>query len=163
MAIEVIITDTTRSDRTPVSTPTAPQGSEDTQGVSQTRAERSADKGVAAAGLVAVQHVMPYVNTAINFGVSQIQMQTGSAELQRKAQVVTSAVSFAANVTMSAVVGGIPGAAVSIALQTVQSMINMTQRSIEIQNQKTLENENISYKRSRMGMTVNRSRTGGVS
>lgn len=163
MAIEVIITDTTKNSRTPVSTTTAPQGSEDTQGVSQTKAEKNADKGMMAAGLVAVQHVMPYVNTAINFGVSQIQMQTGSAELQRKAQVVTSAVSFTSNVTMSALVGGLPGAAVSVALQAVQGMINMNQRSIEIQNQKTLENENISYKRSRMGITVNRSRTGGTS
>lgn len=163
MAIEVIITDTTKSNRTPVSTTTAPQGSEDTQGVSQQKAEKNADKGMIAAGLVAVQHVTPYVNTAINFGVSQLKMQTGSAELQRKAQVVTSVVGSTANIAMSAIVGGIPGAAVSVALQTVQSMINMTQRSIEIQNMKTLENENISYKRSRMGITVNRSRTGGTS
>lgn len=162
MAIEVIITDTTQGDRVPVSTQAEPQGTTAGQGVSQSKAENKADKGAVVAGLVAVQQVMPYVNSAVNFGVSQIHMTTGSAELQQRAQIVTGMASTAISIGLGAAVGGVPGAAISAALAALQSSITFAQNSIVLNQQKVLEGENLRLKSSRVGMTVNRSRSGGA-
>lgn len=162
MAIEVIITDTTAGDRVPVSTQAEPQGTTAGQGVSQSKAENKADKGAVVAGLVAVQQVMPYVNSAVNFGVSQIQMTTGSAELQQRAQLVSGMASTAISIGLGAAVGGVPGAAISAALAALQSSITFAQNSIVLNQQKVLEGENLRLKSSRVGMTVNRSRSGGA-
>lgn len=162
MAIEVIITDTTQGDRVPVSTQAEPQGTTAGQGVSQSKAENKADKGAVVAGLVAVQQVMPYVNSAVNFGVSQIQMTTGSAELQQRAQIVSGMASTAISIGLGAAVGGVPGAAISAALAALQSSITFAQNSIVLNQQKVLEGENLRLKSSRVGMTVNRSRSGGA-
>lgn len=162
MAIEVIITDTTQGDRVPVSTQAEPQGTTAGQGVSQSKAENKADKGAVVAGLVAVQQIMPYVNSAVNFGVSQIQMTTGSAELQQRAQLVSGMASTAISIGLGAAVGGVPGAAISAALAALQSSITFAQNSIVLNQQKVLEGENLRLKSSRVGMTVNRSRSGGA-
>ena len=163
MAIRVIITNATDDDRIPVSTTAEPQGTTVGAGVSQTKASTKMDKGVNVAGLVAVQQVMPYVNNAVNFGVSQIQVTTGSAELQQRAQVVSGAVSTVASIGLSAAVGGVPGAAIAAALSALNFAITSIQRSYEINVQKNLEGENLRLKKSRVGMTVNRSRSGGTS
>jgi hypothetical protein len=163
MAIEVIITDTTQGDRTPVATPTEPKGTTAGQAATQDKAEKKGEKGAAVAGLVAIQQIMPYVNSAVNFSVSQIQMQTGSAELQQRAQLVTGMTSTAISIGLGAAVGGVPGAAVSAALAALQGAISYVQNSMIIAQQKRLEDENLQLKRSRIGMTVNRSRTGGVT
>lgn len=163
MAIEVIITDTTQGDRVPVSTQAEPQGTTAGQGVSQSKAENKADKGAVAAGLVAVQQVMPYVNSAVNFGVSQIQMTTGSAELQQRVQIVTGMASTAISIGLGAAVGGVPGAAISAALAALQGSISFVQNSIAINTNRRIERESLDRKISRVGQSVNRSRTGGVS
>lgn len=163
MAIEVIITDTTQGDRTPVATPTEPKGTTAGQAATQDKAEKKGEKGETVAGLVAIKQVMPYVNSAVNFSVSQIQMQTGSAELQQRAQIVSGMASTAISIGLGAAVGGVPGAAVSAALAALQGAISYVQNSMIIAQQKRLEDENLQLKRSRIGMTVNRSRTGGVT
>ena len=163
MAIEVIITDNTQGDRTPVSTQREPNGTDSGRGADQNESERRADRGQSVAGLVAIQQIMPYVNSAVNFSVSQIQMQTGSAELQQRAQLVTGMTSTAISIGLGAAVGGVHGAAVSAALAALQGAISYVQNSMIISQQKQLEDENLRLKRSRIGMTVNRSRTGGVT
>jgi hypothetical protein len=163
MAIEVIITDTTQGDRVPVSTKTEPTGTTAGQGVSQAKAEGKADKGAVAAGLVAVQQVMPYVNAAVNFGVSQIQATTGSAEMQQRAQILSGMSSTAISIGLGAAVGGVPGAAISAALSALQESISFIQNSITINTNRRIERESIDRKTSRLGQSVNRSRTGGVS
>lgn len=163
MAIEVIITDTTQGDRVPVSTQAEPQGTTAGQGVSQSKAENKADKGAVVAGLVAVQQIMPYVNSAVNFGVSQIQMTTGSAELQQRAQLVSGMASTAISIGLGAAVGGVPGAAISAALAALQSSITTVQRINTINLNRNIERENLDRKISRVGQSVNRSRTGGVA
>lgn len=163
MAIEVIITDTTQGDRTPVATPTEPKGTTAGQAATQDKAEKKGEKGEVVAGLVAIQQVMPYVNSAVNFSVSQIQMQTGSAELQQRTQLITGMASTAISIGLGAAVGGVPGAAVSAALSALQGSISFIQNSMMIDQQKRLEDENLRLKRSRIGITVNRSRTGGVT
>lgn len=162
MAIRVVITNATDEGRIPVATTAEPQGATAGSGVSKVKAEQQKDRGVAAAGLVAVQQIMPYVNTAVNFGVSQIQMTTGSAELQQRAQIVTGMASTAISIGLGAAVGGVPGAAISAALAALQSSITFAQNSIILNQQKVLEGENLRLKSSRVGMTVNRSRSGGA-
>ncbi len=161
MAIEVIITDTTQGDRTPVSTQKEPQGTTAGQAVSQTKAENKADKGAVMAGLVAVQQAMPYVNSAVNIVVSPIKMTTGSAELQQRAQLVSGMTSTAISIGLGAAINGVPGAAISAALSALQSSITFAQNLLVLNQQKVLEAENLSLKSSRVGMTVNRSRSGG--
>ena len=143
----------------PVATPEGVTGKAPTSNT--VRQEQS--KGNNAAGLVAAQQIAPYINQAVNFGVSQIGAVRGSPELQQRLQVMTGAASFAANVGIGAMTGGVAGAAVMVAVSAVQSAVSTAYRVQEISNQRMIENETISYRKSRMGQSVNRSRFGGVA
>lgn len=143
----------------PVATPDGVTGKAPTSNtVSQEQA-----KGNNAAGLVAAQQIAPYINQAVNFGVSQIGAVRGSPELQQRLQVVTGVASFAANVGLGAMTGGVAGAAAMAVVSAVQSAVSTVYRVQEINNQRMIENETISYRKSRMGQSVNRSRFGGVT
>ena len=143
----------------PVATPDGVTGKAPTSNtVSQQQA-----KGNNAAGLVAAQQIAPYINQAVNFGVSQIGAVRGSPELQQRLQVVTGAASFAANVGLGAMTGGVAGAAAMAVVSVVQSAVSTAYRVQEISNQRLIENETLSYRKSRMGQSVNRSRFGGVA
>lgn len=162
-SINIIIRNETDGDNLPVSTQDSPKGTKAAKAVSQEEAARKKEKGELAAGLVAVHQVKPYIDQAINFGVSQIQATTGSAELQQRAQIVSGAISSGTSILLGAAVGGVPGAAVTAALSALQSSISFVQNSITIENNRRIEYENISLRKSRLGHSVNRSRTGGVS
>lgn len=127
------------------------------------KAKKQQERGALALGLVAVNQITPYVTQAINFGISQISMDTGSDELQRKAQAASSIAGGIASIGMGAMTGGIAGAAVMAAVQGIQAMISVSQNMAAISNQKRIENENIALKKSRAGLSVNRSRTGGIT
>lgn len=161
--VRIIITNETDGNLVPVSTKESPKGTKAGKAVSQNEAERKKDKRELAAGLVAVQQVKPYIDQAINFSVSQIQATTGSAELQQRAQLVTGAASSGISIALGAAVGGVPGAAMTAALSALQSSISFVTNSMAITNQRRIENENINLRKSRLGQSVNRSRTGGVS
>ena len=143
----------------PVATPDGVTGKAPTSNtVSQEQA-----KGNNAAGLVAAQQIAPYISQAVNFGVSQIGAVRGSPELQQRLQVVTGVASFAANVGLGAMTGGVAGAAVMAVVSVVQSAVSTAYRVQEISNQRLIENETISYRKSRYGQSINRSRYGGVA
>ncbi len=161
--VKIIITNETDGDPIPVSTKERPQGTKAGKAVSQNEAERQKDRGFLAAGLVAVQQVKPYIDQAINFNVSQIQATTGSAELQQRAQLITGMASTGISIGLGAMVAGPSGAAVTAALSALQSSISFVQNSIAIGNERKIEFENINLRKSRLGQSVNRSRTGGVS
>ncbi len=162
-SINIIIRNETDGEPIPVSTKESPRGTKAGKAVSQNEVERQQDKGTLAAGLVAVQQVKPYIDQAINFGVSQIQATTGSAELQQRTQLVTGAASTGISIALGAIVGGVPGAAVTAAMSALQASISIVQNSIARENNRRIENENINLRKSRLGQSVNRSRTGGVS
>lgn len=162
-SINIRITNETDGDRVPVSTPTEPQGTKSGAPVSVQKAEREQTKNALVSGFVVAQQVKPYVDQVIGFSVSQIQSTTGSAELQQKAQVVSGAVSAIASIGMGAVVGGVPGAAISAALTVVSGAITTVQNGIAIETNRRIERESIDRKTSRLGQTINRSRTGGVT
>lgn len=159
----VIITNETEGDRVPVSTPDSPQGTTAAAPVSQRKAEKAKDQGNIVAGIVVAQQVKPYVEQVIGYNVSQIQATTGSAELQQRMQVVSGAVSTVATIGMGALIGGVPGAVVSAALTALNGTISAVQHSVTLQIQRSIEQESIDRKTSRLGQSVNRSRTGGVS
>ena len=108
--------------------------------------------------LVAVKTLEPYVNAAINYGISQIQFTTGSGELQQRAQVFSGLATSAISVGMAAAIGGPAGAAAMAGLKAVQVAMTAVQNYTNIQNARALEKETISNIRSRLGIIANRSR-----
>ena len=131
--------------------------------VTPERAKSKGDKGALALGLVAVREITPYVTQAINFRIGQISMATGSDELQRKAQAMSGIAGGLAGIGTAAVTGGLPAAALAAGMQALQSIISVQQNLTVIASQRRMENENLALKKSRAGLSVNRSRTGGAS
>lgn len=157
---DIVIKDR-RDDRSkiPVATPDGVTGKAPTSNtVSQ---EQS--KGNNAAGLVAAQRVEPYINQAVNFGVSQIGTVRGSPELQQRLQMVTGATGTVANAAFSFAAGGPTGLAVYAVTAIVGKTVSTAYKVMEISNQRLIENETISYRKSRYGQSINRSRYGGVA
>ena len=126
------------------------------------KATKAVDKGAVAAGLVAVGQIRPYVDMAINFGVSQISLTTGSAEAQQRAAAITSAASSATTLGIAALAGGVPGLATAAGMIAVQKAIAFAQHQFTVNAQKAVEAENINLRTSRLGAATNRSRQGGV-
>ena len=124
--------------------------------------ERDAVANNSASGLltalVVVKTLEPYVNAAINYGISQIQFATGSVELQQRAQVFSGLATSAISVGMAAAGGGLAGAAAMVGLKAVQIAMTATQNYSNIQNSRALEKETISNIRSRLGIITSRSR-----
>lgn len=159
-SINVYFYNETDGDKLPVSTQSEPNGSSAAAPVSQAKAERKQEQGAFVAGVVAVQQIKPYVDQIIGFSVSQIEATTGSAELQQRSQILSGAASSIASIGMGAIVGGVPGAAVSAALTVLQGTISYVQNTMAIQNNKRIESENLQRRKSTYGQSVNRSRSG---
>lgn len=158
--IEVVISNQTDKSDNPVSLPDNVPSSHT---IPPEQAERNKEKGMNVAGLVAVNQITPYITQAINFGISQISMSVGSDELQRKAQVMSSMGGTAASIGMAALTGGVPGAAIMAGIQLMNGLISMEYNKAAIANQKQIENENIALRKSRAGLSANKSRTGGTA
>ena len=112
--------------------------------------------------IVATNTIKPYVEQIANFGISQVEMTTGSPELQRKLQAASGVASTLSSITIGGVTGGWQGAAVAAAMQLIQGILQTSLNQININNQKQIESENLSLARSRAGMISNKSRGGGV-
>ena len=97
------------------------------------------------------------------FAVSQIEVSTGSAESQRRAQMISGAVGKLGGIVAAGMAGGAVGAAVAAGMVVVEGVVDSVYKGIEVENRKRLENESLYLRRSRLGMAINRSRTGGVS
>jgi hypothetical protein len=82
--------------------------------------------------------------------------------MQRRAQAFSQIGGSAAGIISSAVIGGVPGAAIAVAMTALQTAIQTEFNRINLMTQKRIESENLSLQRSRAGMSINRSRGGGV-
>lgn len=162
-SITVVFKNTELETLTPVATEASPNGTSAGVSKNQFSLETLKATGEVASGLVAAQQIKPYVEQVIGFGVSQIQATTGSAEVQQRAQIISSGVSSVSSILLGAAIGGIPGAAMTAALTAIQSTMSFVQNNISIGNQHQIERENISRRKSVYGQSVNRSRNGGVS
>ena len=122
------------------------------------KSAKAVDKGAVAAGLVAVASIRPYVDMAVNFGISQISLVTGSEEAQQRAQAVNGMVSSATSLGIAAIAGGIPGLAAAAGMMAIA----FAQHNYTVNVKKAIEAENINLRTSRLGAATNRSRQGGV-
>lgn len=160
--IEVIIKDQTSGGDSPVTV----DASEDNAAVAlpadPAKARKTTTAALSAQAVVAVGYIKPYVQQMLSFGISQVEMNTGSAELQRKLEGYSTIGSSAVAIGAAAAAGGAIGAVSAAGLMLVQTSIEAMLNNVSIQNRKTIENENIALLRSRAGLISNRSRGGGT-
>ena len=164
--IRILITDATSddiSDSAPVATAGAGKGGTAMSPTDEESAEKVKKTGAVAEGLVAVREITPFISQAMNFQVSQIEITTGSAEAQRKAQTMVGVISKGGGILVAVMTGGPYAAAIAALTTALQEIFTISQRYAEIQNDKRIESENLALRKSRLGMATNRSRTGGVS
>ncbi len=128
----------------------------------KTASSEGKNQNALASAIVATSAIKPYVQQMISMGISQIEMGTGSAELQRKAQAFNTLGSSALGIVAAGAVGGIGGALSAAAMMAVQSAIEAGVNYVSINNRKILETESLQLQKSRVGMVSNRSRGGGV-
>jgi hypothetical protein len=112
--------------------------------------------------MVATNVIKPYIQQAVSFGLSQIEMHTGSASLQRRAQAYASIASGVSSIVTAGMMGGAPAAIGAAGLMAIQSTIQAAMTYSVIQMQKQVEQESIELRRSRVGLSINRSRGGGT-
>lgn len=161
--VRIVITDETATEGAPVSTPksgspTTPMAPSDEKG-----SKRSERNGAIAAGLVAYRELSPFISQAVQFSISQKEFNTGLAESQRKAQILSSMSGAGMSIVVAGFSGGPYAAAAAAGMAAIQGIASTFYKSMEIQNQKRLENEELALRKSRLGLATNRSRTGGVS
>lgn len=162
MEYRIVIDNNTRDGETPVST-NAATGKNPDEGVPVDQQKKSDDKsGVFSKVMVATNVVKPYVSQVVSFSVSNIEMETGSAALQRKAQAFSGLAGSATSIVTAGIMGGPAAAAAAAGTMMLQKLIQTEINRIAIQYQKQIEQENISLQRSRLGLSANRSRGGGV-
>lgn len=161
---EIVIRNETNDTSTPIATEPSINGESSIatpiKKKSGTRDAKSQNALVSA--IVASDKIKPYVQQVATFGISQIEMTTGSSELQRKMQAVSAIGSSASGIVTAGIVGGIGSAATMAAVQLLQTVIQTAINQATINNQKIIENENLQLARSRAGMVSNKSRGGGT-
>lgn len=161
---EIIIRNETKQRKTPIATePSVDGGSYVASPITKSTASKgNGSQNALASAIVATNVIKPYIQQAISFGISQIEMQTGSAELQRKAQFLNNVGASATSIITAGVVGGVGGALGAAAMLGVTTAIETGINYVNINNRKILEAENLQLARSRAGMVSNHSRGGGV-
>jgi hypothetical protein len=160
---EIVIRNETEKKNTPVATDaTVEGGGSVAEPVKKNNGKDGNPKNSLFSSLFASNTVKPYIQQAISFGVSQVDMNTGSSELQRKLQAFSSVGSSLGGIVSAGIVGGLPGAAAALGMQTLQTVIQTAINQVNINNQKIIESENLALARSRAGMVTNKSRGGGV-
>jgi hypothetical protein len=158
----IVIENRAQSDPTPVSTnETQEQSSPNGEPITKKKTDSKKNNDFIKA-LVSVNTIKPYIMQAASFYVSQIEMETGSASTQRKAQAYAGIVASAGSIVSAGISGGPYAAAAAAAITALQTVIQTGINEANIANQKRLEQENIALRKSRLGMSVNRSRGGGT-
>lgn len=158
---EIVIRNETDGGNSPIATDPNVNG-EGNAGSPITKKTSASSQNRLISAVVATNTIKPYIQQAVTFGISQVDMQTGSPELQRKMQAITGVASSVGGIVTSGIVGGWAGAAASAGMQILQGLIQTSINYVNINNQKIIESENLALARSRAGMVTNKSRGGGV-
>lgn len=158
----ILIENKTADEGAPVST--SPNGDNIPEAVPADKAVKDSENGGGklAQVMVATNVIKPYIQQAVSFSVSQIEMESGSASLQRRAEAFGSAASSVGGVVAAGIMGGPAAAVAAGATMLVQKIVQAEFQRMAIANQKRMEQESISLQRSRLGLSANRSRGGGV-
>lgn len=109
----------------------------------------------AVVGLVSYGTLKGTADKLINFQISQVNLTTGASEYQQRLQTVYDGVSSGADLIHSTILagklGGLPLAALNLAIQGTTALLNVAQKSIELSNQKNLEDISINMSAIRAG------------
>ena len=160
---EIVIRNETKQGKTPIATsPNVGEQSSVASPITKTTVIKGTSQNGLASAIVATNVIKPYVQQAINFNISQIEMATGSAELQRKAQFFSNLGSSAMSIVAAGAVGGVVGAVGAVAMLGLSTVIETSINQANINNRNILEAENLQLARSRAGMVSNHSRGGGI-
>ena len=108
-----------------------------------------------AKGLVAYHAVKSFATNVANHEVSLVELRTGSNELQRRANfinnVVQTSVGLAESMVTGALVGGLPGAVLGVAMTGVSKLISIAQNQERIDLQKSIEDVSLGMNYIRAG------------
>ena len=175
MAYEIIVRNQTEGDKSGVPVSGAPMAESITPKASPTdtgggsQAAKSILDGMnklktasAVGGLISLKTIAPYVSQAINFGIQNAQLRTGSTEYQQRLQFAKQGLGSAANLGMAALSGatvaGPVGAAVSVGLTALSMLANIGMAQAQIDLNRKVEAEEMTLIQRRAGPAVNRSR-----
>ena len=100
-----------------------------------------------ATGFAAYKTVKSFAVQSINYEVSLVSLKTGSQELQERAnftnQVIQKGVGIMETVAAGALIGGLPGALIGLAVGTAHTLIDIGQKQNTINLQNSLESETL--------------------
>lgn len=161
MEYRIVIENHAQEGDTPVST-NAALGKNPSEGVPADKQQSDKGGNILSNVMVSTNVIKPYVQQAISFSVSKIEMETGSAALQQKAQAVTGVISSASGIVAAGIMGGPAAAGSAAAVMLLQTMLQATFNNERLQLQRRMEQESLSLQRSRLGMSVRQSRGGGI-
>lgn len=161
---EIVIRNETKGNKTPVTSQPYTNGDSSVAvPISKKTTDSSGNnQNALASAIIAANVIKPYVQQAVSFGISQVEMKTGSAELQRKLNAYNQIGSSAVSIVAAGVIGGPVGALTAAGAMAVSIGIETAINAVNIQNRKTIEAENLQLARSRAGMVTNHSRGGVV-
>lgn len=146
-------------------------GGNGTQKTPEQKAQEEAEKQKRRiASLVKTQVVKPFISSVENIYLNNLRTSTGSSQLaERQAllfdgvrqginlyQSAVGGIAFASAVGLSSFAGGVIG----VGLFALSTALNFAQRQNELNNQKKIEDLNITYQQSRRGFAFNKSRQG---
>lgn len=157
----VIIENRTDDSGAPVSTGKS-NAEQPSEGVPAQKKQSQNGGNLMANVMVATNVIKPYIQQAVSFGLSQIEMQTGSASLQRRAQAYSAIGSSVSSIVAAGMTGGLPAAVGAAGVMAIQSIFQSSMTYSAMQMQKQIEQDSIDLRRSRAGMSINRSRGGGT-
>lgn len=124
----------------------------------------------AVANVAKSQVIKPFIESVTEIYFNNLQTSTGSTQLVERQRFLMSGVKQGINLYMAAQ-GGIAfagaigmnsfaGGAIGIGLYLGNTILDLIVRANELNNQKKIEDVNIEYQRTRMGIANNKSRTG---
>ena len=112
-------------------------------------------------GLVAYHGVKSFATQVHNHYVSMVELRTGSKELQQRASfyndIAQKGIGILESVVAGALVGGLGGAVVGLAVSTTHTLVGLAQAQDRINTQQALENETIFMNTIRAGTRGSRS------
>lgn len=141
------------------------------QSIAEDKSSNKVNSSTKALGnYIASQTIKPFINQATNYITSNVELTTGSTQLQQKVdfamQAVNTGISAWSNAAAGAAIttamglGGPIGIGIGLALTAVTKGMDIAFKQAQINLKRDEENRQISYLVNRAGPAFNRSRRG---
>ena len=142
-----------------------------TEGVSKSTASNEQEKSIKKLGAyISAQTLEPFIANVKQNVQQNIQIVTGSADLQQRVNFAMETVQFGVNtyknVSAGAIIGkslgigGLAGGVIGLALTAVNTAMNIMFEQQRLNLQERMENYQLQQSRSRLGSAYNRTREG---